>query len=225
MNQIEYLIKLGGSLLNNLPLYGMLLDKFATSPDNCVFYVGSGVVGEQIKQWLSGERRVCISKENGFLMTASIHRINALVTSSINKNFVLCQNENDLQLALEEHKKPILDTEAFKSVLNDNSNLKTDYQSAVLCNYFGIKKMVIVTDVSGIYNSNPKTNENASKISYLHACDLEKLKSSCVDLGVAEKLIEGEIECIVIGVEEILKLNITNYSSIKETGTIIDWRK
>lgn len=225
MSQIEYFIKLGGSLLNNLPSYSMLLDKLTMSSDKCVFYLGSGVVGEQIKQWLSGEKSVCISKENGFLMTASIHRINALVTSSINKNFVLCQTEDELQMALEENKKPILDTEGFKSVLPDNSNLKTDYQSAVLCNYFGIKKMVIVTDVNGIYNFNPKTNENANKISYLHACDLEKLNSSCVDFGVAKKLIEGEIECIVIGMEEILKLNITNYSSMKEKGTIIDWRK
>lgn len=224
MKSIEYIVKLGGSLLYDLEKYRVLLERFVTFNGHCAFYIGSGGLGEYMKSWLKDNKEVCISKENGFLLGASIHRINALVTCSINSSYSLCYSIDSCSSYLEEGKRPILDTESFGNIISIKENPKTDCQAAIICKYLKVPKMIIVTDVNGIYSSNPKSNLKAKKIEYIHAKDLGKLDTSCVDKGLDKILSDGSIECLVAGIDDVIELRKVDYENIKKISTVIDWR-
>lgn len=224
MQSIDCIVKIGGSLLYDLKKYKLLLERFEDFDGNCAFYIGSGGIGEYLKSWLKNKDEVCISKENGFLLGASIHRINALVTCSVNDHYSLCYSQDACSEYLEQGKRPILDTESFRDIIDINGSPKTDCQAAVICKSLDVSKLIIVTDVNGIYTLDPKSNSETKKITCIHASELDKLDTLCVDKGLDKILLDGKIECLVVGIEDVVKLRTVDYETIKKESTVIEWR-
>ena len=82
---------------------------------------------------------------------------------------------------------------------------------------------MIITDVPGVYSSNPRIDKNAKFISYMNTSLLAQLDSSCVDVGVEKVLKDYKIECVVYGMNEIILNGYVSYKYAKDNGTFIDW--
>ena len=223
MKQYDYLVKFGGSLLNSIENYRKLLEVFSNNEEKTIFYIGSGPTGEFVKTILkktgNGNK---LNKKQEVLFCSSIRRITALITESMNDKFILCRTFDECEQSLLCHRKPIIDNEAFSRYL-DGYNLKADYQAALLCKTFNINKLMIITDVPGVYSSNPRIDKNAKFISYMNTSLLAQLDSSCVDVGVEKVLKDYKIECVVYGMNEIILNGYVSYKYAKDNGTFIDW--
>ncbi len=223
MSEIDYIVKIGGSVLYSIPKTKKVLDKFAATGEKVAFYVGSGAIGEEVKRIVNLEdENIVFTKENGFLLTSSIHKINALILCSLNDSFFLCYNKEECLSGIKNNWKPILDTEGFSMAFANAESLKTDYQAALLCKYFNVKKLVIVTDINGVFPADPKSNIGVERIKNISTKELMDLGKSCVDLGVAKIIDECNMECIVVGCDEIITLEECSYEILKNTGTVIE---
>ena len=226
MSEIDYIVKIGGSVLYSISKTKKLLDKLAEIGESVAFYVGSGAIGEEVKRIVNLEdKNIVFTKENGFLLTSSIHKINALILCSLNDSFFLCYGKEECLAGISNNCKPILDTEGFSVVLADAESLQTDYQAALLCKYFDVKKLVIVTDVNGIFPTDPKINIGVERIKNISTKELMELGKTSVDLGVTKIIDECNMECIVVGCDEIISLEECSYEILKTIGTAIEVKK
>lgn len=223
MSEIDYIVKIGGSVLYSVSKTKKILDKLAEMGESVAFYVGSGAIGEEVKKIVNLEdENVVFTKENGFLLTSSIHKINALILCSLNASFFLCYDKEECLSGIRNNCKPILDTEGFSMVFANAESLQTDYQAALLCKYFNVKKLVIMTDVNGIFPVDPKSNIGIERIKKISTKQLKDLGKTSVDLGVTKIIEECNMECVVVGCDEIIALEECSYEMLKATGTVIE---
>lgn len=222
MSELDYIVKLGGSVLYSISKTKKVLDKLAEIKERIAIYVGSGAIGEAVKRMVNSEgENIVFSKENGFLITSSIHKINALVLCSLSNSFILCYNKEECISGIQNNYKPILDSEGFAQVLANEELLQTDFQAALLCKHFDVKKMVIITDVNGVFTMDPKCNAGAEQIKIISTQELMDLGRTSVDLGVAKIIDECSMECIVVGCDEIIATEEWSYDNFKAIGTVI----
>ena len=226
MNEIDYIVKIGGSVLYSISKTKKVLDKLAKTKERIAIYVGSGAIGEAVKRLVNSDgENVVFSKENGFLVTSSIHKINALILCSLSDSVILCYNKEECISGIRNNYKPILDSEGFAKVLANEELLQTDFQAALLCKHFDVKKMVIVTDVNGVFPVDPKSNANVERIKNISTKELMCLGRTSVDSGVAKIIDECSMECIVVGCDEIIATEEWNYDNFKDIGTVIRGEK
>lgn len=223
MSEIDYIIKIGGSILYSISKTQELLSKFSEMDEKCAFYVGSGAIGEEVKRVVNmNGGHIDFSKRNGFLLTSSIHRINALILCSLNASFSICYEKEVCKSLIGNNIKPILDTEGFSTVFENAESLKTDYQAALLCKYLNVKKLVIITDVNGVFPDDPKNNKSVEQIAWLSTKELAALGQASIDLETIKILEEYNMECVVIGCDAILAMQNCCYEDMKAIGTLIE---
>ena len=85
--------------------------------------------------------------------------------------------------------------------------------------------MVIVTDVNGVFSVDPKSNANVERIKNISAKELVDLGRTSVDSGVAKVLDECNMECIVVGCDEVISTEEWNYDNVRGIGTVIRGEK
>lgn len=223
--KIDCVIKLGGSLLYDMSLARKMLDAiYENNSNNVVVTIGSGYLGEAYKQFLQ-DNNINPKYEDSVRDWTNIQSINASIISSINDNYVVCCNLNEIEITLQNKKIPIIDSRAFMDVFKNNQIQKSDVRTASICNYLNCSNLIIVTDVSGIYESDPKKCEKAKIIEKISAEELKKLGRTSVDEGLAEKIIEYDLNCYVLGIKNILIHNGKMEEEVFSTGTKIRRKK
>ena len=85
---IDYVIKIGGSLLYNIPDITCLLDKLTKSKVNAVFTIGSGHFGEVFKDFLKSNE-LKLPFEAAINCWSNIQSVNANIITGINNSFKL----------------------------------------------------------------------------------------------------------------------------------------
>ena len=221
--ELDYIMKLGGSLLTDLEKTKKLLGRIEKSSNQKVAYtVGSGYLGEVYKKWIKHENNLKLPFENSIKVWSDIQSINANILTSLNDNFIVCNNANEMEVALKGGKRPILDATGFHEEFKELQYQTTDVRTAQLCHKLNCKNLVIVTDVDGIYESDPKENEKAKKIRQIKARDLIKMGRTSVDQGLAEMLIKYGINAYVIGIDGLTKETEISKDTIMDKGTIIE---
>ncbi|MGN0466719.1 MAG: hypothetical protein ACI4F9_10285 [Lachnospiraceae bacterium] len=223
---IDYIVKIGGSVLYSISKTKKVLNKLEETKERIAIYVGSGAIGEVVKRLVNSEgENIVFSKENGFLITSSIHKINALILCSLSDSFILCYNKEECISGIRNNYKPILDSEGFAQVLANEELLQTDFQAALLCKHFDVKKLVIVTDVNGVFPVDPKSDAEVEQIKNISTKELVDLGRTSVDLGTAKILDECSMECIVVGCDEVISIEEWNYDNVRAIGTVIRGEK
>ena len=219
--KVDCVVKLGGSLLYDVSLAKKMLDAlYDNNSSNIVVTIGSGYLGEVYKKFLS-DNGIEPGYDDSVRDWSNIQSINASIIASINNNYVVCSNLNEIETTLLNEKIPIIDSRAFIDVFKNNQVQKSDVRTASICKYLNCSNLIIVTDVSGIYESDPKKCENAKIIERISAEDLIKLGRTSVDNGLAEKIIEYDLNCYVLGIKNILKYNGKMEEDVLSTGTKI----
>ena len=97
----------------------------------------------------------------------------------------------------------------------------TDVKSAIICKHLKCRKLLILTDVNGIYTEDPKKSYTASKLQKINAKNLISMGRTSVDLGLAEKVIEFGIMVFVLGIDSILNSTVTMEELIFSEITMI----
>ena len=83
--------------------------------------------------------------------------------------------------------------------LENSWEVTSDSIAAYLCGRLGLKKLILITDVDGIYANDPKTHPNAELIRALSSSELLKMrKRTSVDQSLPNLLTQFHIECLVV---------------------------
>lgn len=219
---IDNIMKIGGSILYDMDKTKKLLKIIENSKEHTTAYtIGSGHLGEEYKKWVKDENGISMPFTNSIMAWSNIQSINANIISAINSSFVICQDKKSAEEILADHKRPILDARGFHKYFEDLKYQTTDVRTAKLCHVLGAKNLIIVTDVDGIYTSDPKKNVSSKKIIAIDPEDLMNMGRTSVDKGLAEILIDYDLKCYVVGVDSILASRQVSKDVIKEVGTTI----
>lgn len=103
---------------------------------------------------------------------------------------------------------PIIDNKGFYECFKDSYYQAINVKSAIICKYLNCKKLLILTDVNGIYTEDPKKNLTASKVQKINEKDLISMGRKSVDLGLAEKVMEFGIMVFVLGIDSVLNSTV-----------------
>ncbi len=222
--KIDYVMKLGGSLLYDLEKTKSLMSRIEKSSNkNVVYTVGSGYLGEVYKKWVREENGISVPYENSIKIWSDLQSTNANIIASLNHNFVVCDNEEDIQVALNNSQRPIIDARGFHDEFKGLKYQTTDVRSACLCNKLNCKNLIIVTDVNGIYSGDPKKDSNSQRIEVINARELINMGRTSVDKGLAEMLIQYGITGYVVGVDSLVQSKDLSQKETFEQGTIIEY--
>ena len=133
--KIDCVIKLGGSLLYDVPLAQKMLKVLNDSNNgNIVVTIGSGYLGEVYKQFLS-DNNIEVEYNDSIRDWANIQSINASIIASLNDNYEVCNSIEEINKTILNKKIPIIDARGFLDVYKDNDIQKSDVKSASICNY------------------------------------------------------------------------------------------
>ncbi len=216
--KIENIMKLGGSILYDMEKTKKLLKIIENSNTHETAYtIGSGHLGEEYKMWVKDTNGISMPFDNSTICWSNIQSINANIIAAINSNFVVCQNESEAKQVLRDKKRPILDARGFHDYFKDLEFQTTDVRTAKLCDVLGVKNLIIVTDVDGIYTGDPKKDSSSQKIKLINPEDLIKRGRTSVDKGLAEALIKYNLRCYVTGIDSILGNRDVSDNVIKES--------
>ena len=95
----------------------------------------------------------------------------------------------------------------------------SDTISAYIASIIGLKRVILIKDVDGLYSEDPKHNETARLLKRVKASEISKMKSSCLDSALPEFLISNGMECIVLGPDISNLINV--FRGLKFHGTAI----
>ena len=222
--KLDYIIKLGGSLLYDFPKTKKMLQKLIECrAGNFAVTIGSGILGEIYKDYIDklGEDKKNIIFENSVRDFSSLQSINASILSALNSNYITCTTEEEVQAVLLLGGVPILDSRGFMDVFKDDIYQKGDVRAANLCNYFNCNNLIVITNVDGIYDKDPNKNNDSHIIKKISVDELKVMGRTSVDEGLAERIEEYNLTCYVFGVDGLLKCDNKINHAINETGTII----
>jgi aspartokinase-like uncharacterized kinase len=82
--------------------------------------------------------------------------------------------------------------------LKKSWDVTSDSIAAYVAGRLQATKLVLVTDVDGIFTGDPKTDEDATLIDRLSAEDLQKLDRMSVDRFLGELLVDAPFDCYVV---------------------------
>lgn len=217
---VDYVVKIGGSLLRKAAWIRCLLAKLETVKSNVVYTVGSGYLGEAFKRYL-----VSNGIQQGFSSSvkcwSGIQAVNVRMICDMNPQFVACSSFGEIFRALSSGVCSVIDPNGFYENLRRSTIQTADVRSAVICNYLRCKRLLILTDVNGIYTEDPKKNPNASKIRLIKAKDLVNMGATSVDNGLAERLIEFGITAFVMGIDSVLNAAVDWEELVLKDATMI----
>ena len=218
---IKCIIKFGGSLLYDFPKTKVLLDEiYRDSKGNIAITVGSGLLGEIYKGFI-GNLNSKISFNDSLRDYSNIQSINASVLATLNSNYVVCTNDEEVEQVLKRGLIPILDARGFMDVFKNDIYQKSDVRTAHLCNHFNCNNLIVITNVNGIYDKDPNKDQTAKKYQVITPKELKKMGRTAVDEGLAERIEDFDLTCYVLGVDQLIESKGYIDEEVLSTGTKI----
>jgi len=226
---IDCIIKLGGSLLYDFDKTKILLEEiYRNHKGKIAVTVGSGLLGEMYKDFISHLDDE-IPFDDSLRDFSNIQSINASVLIALNSNYVVCANDEEVCSALGNGKIPVLDARGFMDVFKDDFYQKSDVRTAHLCDHFYCNKLIIITNVNGIYDKDPNKDVDARKITKITPDELMKMGRTAVDEGLAERIEDYDLTCYVLGVDQLIESKgcidedvLSNGTEIKRRGKVYE---
>lgn len=187
-------VKIGGSLF---PEYTKeLCDRLTESKEKLVLVNGGGELANKLREYATL-----------FDFSEDVNHWNAIRCMDIVGNFIADQNENielisdleDIEAVHNMGKTPLLLT---YSLIEKEDSLKHswDITSDSIACWVAHKinaKLLILTNVNGIYNGNISSN-NKKLIREINANELLFFKETCVDKCLPKLLIKYHLNCFII---------------------------
>lgn len=218
--KIDFLVKLGGSLLNQPSLARLLLGKLVDVEDRIALTVGSGPLGDAFKS-LGQDDLLADNPNESAECWSAIQSVNARVLKGMNQNLVLAKTLDDIVAHVGCGRLAIVDALPFSAHFQSLQYQTTDVRSAHIAGLLGCRRLVVVTDVNGVFTDDPKRATSAVQVKYLKATDALLTTRTSVDVGLPEQLVDSGLTCFVIGASELLGSALPLLETLEAKATII----
>ncbi|MGD0450540.1 MAG: hypothetical protein ABSA79_05720 [Candidatus Bathyarchaeia archaeon] len=206
-------IKIGGSLAlhpEKLKILGSKLSA-ASKKQKILVVPGGGEFADVVR---AVDKRFSLSDSVSHQMAIlGMDQYGFLLSNLISGSQAINQFDQ-VQIIFDSHKCPIFlpsNSMLKNGHLEKSWNVTSDSIAVYIANLLHIKKVILVTDVDGIFTRDPKKHSNAQLICEISAKQLEAMsKRTSVDKFLPKLLLRIQIECFVVNglfperVEDIL---------------------
>jgi len=105
------------------------------------------------------------------------------------------------------------------NTLEHSWRVTSDTISAYIASIIGLKRVILVKDVDGLYSEDPKHSKTARFLERVKASEVSRMESSCLDSALPEFLISNGMKCIVLGPDISELINV--FRGLEFHGTVI----
>jgi 5-(aminomethyl)-3-furanmethanol phosphate kinase len=224
MNAI--LIKVGGSLALHPEKLRILCEKLSevSKKHKLIVVPGGGEFADVVR---SLDKRFSLSCGVSHRMAILGMDQYGLVLSDLIRNSVVLSKLEEIEHFLDMDKVPVFLPSSLMFDLDPLENswdVTSDSIAVYLADRLHVCKVLLATDVDGVYTDDPKTNPESRLIKNLSASILlEKNQRTSVDKVLPELLLKTSIDCYVVNglfperVEAILEGQAAFYTLIKDS--------
>lgn len=217
---VDFVVKLGGSLLSDLDKAAQFLRKVDTVPQDFIFTVGSGPLGDAYKAF-DYEARTHMPYHFYVECWSAIQSINARLIASVSKSYSPCRDLGEIEECIAGGTRPVIDAKDFAPYYKQLKYQMSDVRSALVAHLSGCRRLVIFTDVEGIFTCDPRTDTSARKLRFIAANDPILRARTSVDEGLAEYLIKYDITAFVTGIDSYLKSDLAFTEYLQAHSSVI----
>ncbi|MCL5876243.1 MAG: delta 1-pyrroline-5-carboxylate synthetase [Candidatus Bathyarchaeota archaeon] len=194
-------VKVGGSLAADPQKLRALCQKLCELSEGhrLVVVPGGAEFADTVRQL---DKKFALSKVASHRMAVLAMDQYGLLLADLVPNSVLVRDlGGEVDGAIEQGKLPIfLPSNLFfkEDPLENSWDVTSDSIALYLAAQLGADRVLFVTDVDGVYTSNPKVDKNAKLIEKLSPAELSALGRTSVDKALPKLLLQYKIDCYVI---------------------------
>jgi hypothetical protein len=192
-------LKLGGSLAKDKKILDCLCGKIENlSNDFSMLIVpGGGVFADLVRDY---DEKFRLSPEVSHKMAVLAMDQVGFMISRFFKNYVFIDDLGDLDKFKNPDKVKIFIPSGFlfklpESELEHSWDVTSDSISAYVADKINAGKLILLKDVDGVYDSDPKKNKDAKLIKKINLTEIKKVTKTCVDKKFGGFL---KTECAII---------------------------
>jgi len=177
------MVKLGGSLLHDIPSVVAFLEKLAVGRPDAVVTVGTGTLGDAVCEWIDGMGVVLSVGDYSRLVT----RVQEIVFYSLSSRcpfLRLCAARSEVEVAHAHGFLPMVSDGGIAEQIAAESCQGTDTRALLLAGHLTCEALHIVTDVPGVFDRDP-ADAQAHLLSQVKIRELGALRPKCIDAGIA----------------------------------------
>jgi aspartokinase-like uncharacterized kinase len=194
-------VKVGGSLACDTEKLRALCAKLGELSKKYPLVVvpGGGKFADAVRDL---DERFCLSPQISHRMAILGMDQYGLLLSDLIPNSCLVDSLGDVKVALESKKLPIFLTAKF--ILKDDPfepswDITSDSIAAYVATRLGVNRLILVTDVDGVFTKDPKIHSDAKLLSNVSAKILLSLsRRTSVDKFLPKYLSEHKLDCFVV---------------------------
>lgn len=211
------IIKLGGSLTKDKKILEDLCMEIENLSKNFDILIvpGGGEFADLVRNY---DEKFKLTKEISHKMAIlAMDQVGFLISGFL-KNYVFIDDLDELKNYKTKNKVKIFIPSKFlfevpESELNPSWDITSDSISAYTAKKLGAEKLIILTDVCGLYDSDPNKTKDAKLIKKIKLKEIKKFPSTCVDNKFHEFL---KTPCFIINGK--FPGRISNVLKNKESG-------
>lgn len=209
---IDYVIKLGGSLINDINKAEILAETIATFTEkyNMIIFPGGGPIDNYIEEV---DKQFRLNKEIHHQACARAQDQTGLIFANFNpKAYETTNNFAGIREILKKGKIPVLlpsDLIFMLDPFEKSWYISSDSMGAYFSLLLESKSFLILTDVDGIYNKDPKTHPDAKLLREINVNELSNISETSVDNTLSEFLKNAKMNCDILNGNN--KDNLVNY--------------
>ncbi|MGA2681116.1 MAG: hypothetical protein ABSF44_04865 [Candidatus Bathyarchaeia archaeon] len=195
------IVKVGGSLAIHPEKLRSLCAKLAKSAKEhrLIVVPGGGEFADTVRKV---DSRFSLSPQISHRMAIlGTDQYGLLLSQLLANSFLTCKLE-DVQEILDSGRLPVFLPSALlfsEDDLENSWDVTSDSIALYVAGRLHVPRVVLVTDVDGVYNCDPKKFSDARLIRRLSACDLlEMEKRTSVDRFLPKLLLQFKVECFVV---------------------------
>ena len=194
-------IKVGGSIAQNPEKLQILCEKIGelSKSHQIVVVPGGGEFADTVRQL---DKRFLLSNRTAHCMAILAMDQYGLLLADLTANSVVVQGLKETQTALAQGKVPIFLPSQLvfaEDPLENSWDITSDSIALYLATKLEAQRLLLVTDVDGIYTQDPKRYPDAELINKITPYSLTELSMrTSVDLMLPKLLLEQSMDCFVI---------------------------
>jgi len=195
------LLKIGGSLINHPNHLRILIDKLCDlSRDYSLIAISGGATFADLVRYYYWELK--LDEKISHKMALLCMDIYTLLIESLSKG--RAKTSYSLEEALDISEKKRLSLFLTSRFLFEDKEIKSNWKftsdsiAAYLAKKFSAEKLIIIKDVDGVYNKDPKKDREAKLIREITTKDLKSLEESCLDPYFPYIVEDSNYECYIV---------------------------
>jgi aspartokinase-like uncharacterized kinase len=207
---VDAVIKVGGSLAETPEVLRDVCNKLSELAEKYTITIvpGGGRFADVVRDF---DQRFSVLPEVAHHMAILGMDQFGLLLSAITPGSIAARKLNDLEKITTEGKVPIFlpfNTMLDEDPLPNSWDVTSDSIAAYVAKRLGAAKLMLVTDVDGIFTKDPKKNADAALMQEVSAAELLKLdRRTSVDQFLPRLISEARLDCYIVNGKYPTRIN------------------